>query len=279
MSNNLKITVLSEERADRSGLVAEHGWAVWIETDNKRILFDVGQRNEMLLNANHLGIDICECDEIVLSHGHYDHSGGLESVWSMVPNKMVYAHPVSLAEKYARNDDGTSRYNGMPQSTRDLLNDNPDRLIATSKPTALGSGLFVTGEIPRVTEFEDAGGAYFIDPHCLYPDPIVDDQALFFESIHGIVVILGCAHAGVINTVKYIRKLTGGKNIHAVIGGMHLFRASEKRIRSTMQAMRDYNLSLLGTAHCTGTAATYRMQAAFSGRCLDCCVGTQLVFD
>ncbi|MCP4678780.1 MAG: MBL fold metallo-hydrolase [Deltaproteobacteria bacterium] len=279
MKTTVSITVLVEERAHRPGLVAEHGWSVWIEKDSRRVLFDVGQKNEILVNASFLGVDLRECDTIVLSHGHYDHCGGLDSVWSSVPDKKVYAHPAALNEKYARNEDGTSRYNGMPRSSIDTFTGSPGRLIDTSKPTDLGSGLFVTGEIPRVSEFEDAGGAYFSDSQLLHPDPIMDDQALFFESADGIVVVLGCAHAGVINTAQYICKLTGDKRIHAILGGMHLLHASQERIQSTIKELERLDPALLGTSHCTGPAATKQLMSIFGEKCVDCCIGTGFVFE
>jgi len=214
-----------------------------------------------------------------LSHGHYDHTGGLMNVTSRAPDARIYAHPMVIDRKYALNDDGTSRHNGMPRLCRELLGSNPTTFMETSNPTDLGSGLWVTGEIPRETEFEDVGGAYFVDPQCATPDPIRDEQALFFESVHGLVVILGCAHAGAINTIKYICKLTGSKKIHAVVGGMHLIHASDKRILKTVEALELVNPDLVGPAHCTGEAASKELEMAFAKKCLECSVGTQISFE
>ena len=139
-------------------------------------------------------------------------------------------------------------------------------------------GLFVTGEIPRQTDFEDVGGKFFLDERCQQPDPLVDDQALFFETPDGVVVLLGCAHAGVVNTMLQIERLTQGKHFHAVIGGMHLLNASPARLNATIQALRRWNVSQLVPMHCTGMLATTRLWAEFPNRCAAGGVGTQLVF-
>jgi 7,8-dihydropterin-6-yl-methyl-4-(beta-D-ribofuranosyl)aminobenzene 5'-phosphate synthase len=279
VKNKVKITVLAEEKAGRQGLVAKHAWAVWIETDYRRVLFDVGQGPETVSNAQILGIELKQCDAIVLSHGHYDHTGGLEQVLSITQNAKIYAHPKVSTRKYARNNDGTSRNNGMPQICREAVGRNPKLLIETLTPTDLGFGLWVTGEIPRKTVFEDSGGAYFVDPQCSEPDLIEDDQALFFDSVHGLVVILGCAHAGAINTIEYIRELTGGKKIHAILGGMHLIHASDERIQSTVEALESINPDILGIAHCTGAVAAEKLKTAFDKKCIELCAGTRISFE
>ncbi|MCP4600414.1 MAG: MBL fold metallo-hydrolase [Proteobacteria bacterium] len=279
MKHSVNITVLAEEMAHGLDLIAEHSWAVWIETNSRHVLFDVGQGAETALNARTLNIDLRKCDTIVLSHGHYDHTGGLVKALSMAPDSKIYAHPIAFEKKYALNNDGTSRYNGMPRLCREVLGSNPRALIKTLNPTDLGSGLWVTGEIPRKTKFEDAGGAYFVDPQCSKPDPIRDDQALFFESSHGLVVILGCAHAGAINTIEYVCKLADSNKIHAVLGGMHLIHASDDRVQSTIESLEYINPDFLGLSHCTGVEAAEKIKATFRQRCLECIVGTQISFD
>ena len=161
------------------------------------------------------------------------------------------------------------------KSVRKLAGD----VIFTTKPTQIADCLFVTGEIPRVTEFEDTGGPFSLDERCVKSDPLLDDQALFFESSRGIVVLLGCAHAGVINTLLYIQQLTHGKPIHAVMGGIHLLSASRKRMDNTIEYLVRINPDLLGSAHCTGSAATALLWEGFSQKCFLCHAGTSIEFD
>ena len=137
----------------------------------------------------------------------------------------------------------------------------------------------VTGPVPRVTDFEDTDDPFFLDPHCQHPDPLMDDQALFFDSPEGTVIVLGCAHAGVINTLQYVRQLTGNRPVHALIGGMHLLRASKERLSRTIEELRVCDVRVIAPAHCTGIPATVELWNAFPGRCVPCRVGDRFEFD
>jgi 7,8-dihydropterin-6-yl-methyl-4-(beta-D-ribofuranosyl)aminobenzene 5'-phosphate synthase len=136
-----------------------------------------------------------------------------------------------------------------------------------------------TGTIPRITDFEDTGGPFFLDPCCSMPDSLDDDQAIFFETLQGLVIVLGCAHSGVINTLRYIDELSGGKPIHAVIGGMHLVQASPERISRTIEEFRRMNVQWFMPGHCTGMAAMISIWNSFPGRCATCHVGANFEFE
>ncbi len=274
----MHITVLVENTARKRGLLAEHGLSVYIETGDRRILFDTGQSGIAVHNARILGCPIDQVDAVVLSHGHYDHTGGLKRVLESAGNPKVYAHPAAFRPKYACDEKNVSRPIGMPDVDEDFLRKMEYNSVSTIEPTRIGNGIFVTGEIPRVTAFEDTGGPFFLDEACSEPDSILDDQALFFESSQGIVVLLGCAHAGIINSLLYIRRLTGQKPIHAVLGGMHLLSASQERMDRTIDQLRQFSPDHLGPAHCTGRKATSTLCRAFGKKCSPCLVGTQIEF-
>ena len=228
----------------------------------------------------------------MLSHGHYDHTGGLAAFPSrkaageplsvqrteigMAPLR-VYAAPEALTDKYARNADGTARDIGMPIYARETLPRATD-LTLTDGPTEVCEGVSVTGPIPRVTDFEDTGGPFFSDAACEHPDELTDDQAAFIETASGVVVVLGCAHAGVINTLRYVKTLVGPRPIHAVVGGMHLGNASQARLDRTVEALCEFDIPLLYPLHCTGFAATARLWREFPDRVSVCPVGTRLAF-
>lgn len=127
--------------------------------------------------------------------------------------------------------------------------------------------------------FEDIGGPFFLDRDCGKPDPMSDDQSLFFETNEGTVVLLGCAHSGVINTLRHVRTLTEDRPIHAVLGGMHLVRASSERLSRTIEAFRRLGVERLGPAHCTGAAAIVALWNAFPGQVLPCHVGSRFEFE
>jgi 7,8-dihydropterin-6-yl-methyl-4-(beta-D-ribofuranosyl)aminobenzene 5'-phosphate synthase len=273
------ITVLVENTASGPGLLAEHGLAYWIEYDDRRVLMDSGQGGVLMSNAYKLGIRLTEIDALVLSHGHYDHTGGVAEALKTNQSVTVYVHPAVFAHKYARKTDGSARQIGLPDATETVLQSLCDRLVYTERPTPVADRLTVTGPVPRLTDFEDTGGPFFLNHACTKPDPLEDDQAVFFDTLEGTVVLLGCAHSGVINTLHYIRQLTDNRPIHAVIGGMHLVNASPQRIERTIEELRKIGVERLAPAHCTGMPATVALWNAFPGRCQSCPVGTRFEFD
>jgi 7,8-dihydropterin-6-yl-methyl-4-(beta-D-ribofuranosyl)aminobenzene 5'-phosphate synthase len=269
--------MLVENTVHRAGLRAEHGLAYYLQFGRHNVLFDTGQSDLLLHNAGLLGLDLRKLDAIVLSHGHYDHCGGLKAAWSLSPACGLHLHLAATAAKFSVNAEGVTRFIGMTDDAREVIRTSAST-VWTSGLTEVVPGLFATGEIPRQTDYEDVGGRFFLDATGQQPDPLVDDQALFFESGEGLVVLLGCAHAGVVNTLLHIERLTGGKRIHAVLGGMHLLNASPARLNATIEALRRWNVSQLVPMHCTGLAATRRLWAEFPNRCAAGAVGTQMVF-
>ncbi len=279
MNDIARVTVLVDNCVQGTDLLAEHGLAFWIEIRGRHLLIDTGQGRVLSHNAQHLGIPLDRLDTVVLSHGHYDHTGGLHQVLQAAPQARVYAHPAVLGGKYGRKDDGTSSDIGMPSPSSAALRERGEELVWTEGSAEVGGGLFATGEIPCRTDYEDTGGPFFTDGECQQADAILDDQAVFFESRLGTVVLLGCAHAGVINTLQYIRELTDARPIHTVIGGMHLVTASRNRMDRTIEDLRRLDVQRLGPAHCTGVAATAELWNAFPGRCFSCGVGLQIEFE
>jgi 7,8-dihydropterin-6-yl-methyl-4-(beta-D-ribofuranosyl)aminobenzene 5'-phosphate synthase len=268
-----RITVLVENTAGGRGLLAEHGLSYWIELGDKKFLFDTGQGNVLLNNAGRMGIRFNQVDAIALSHGHYDHTGGLGKALRSSRATTVYAHPAAFDAKYARSPDGTARDVGMPDLDEQMVGDMAE-LTLVKRPTDVCEGFWLTGPVPRKTNFEDTGGAFFEDRACTKPDDLVDDQAAFIETPAGTIVILGCAHAGVINTLMYIQALTNGRPIHTVIGGMHLLNASPERIDKTVADLRRLDVQHLSPCHCTGFGPMARLWNEFPGKCVACPVGT-----
>lgn len=279
MNRNARVTILVENTVVGRSMLGEHGLAVSIDTGSQRTLFDTGQGMAILNNAHQLDVRLDKTAAIVLSHGHYDHTGGLRKVLHAASRPTVYAHPAVFRPKFARRKDGTCRHIGMPNMDETMVREQTHDLVFTNRPTEICDGLFVTGEIPRKTDFEDTGGPFFCDEQCRHPDTLIDDQSLFFESCQGMVVILGCAHAGVINTLRHIQQLTNGKHIHAAVGGMHLVSASHERTVRTMDAFRDLDIDRFIAGHCTGLAAVETLMASFPGKYCQCAVGTSIDFE
>lgn len=278
MGDEIVVTVLVENTAQGRGLMGEHGLAFHVQAGAQGLLFDTGQSGLVARNAAVLGVDLAGVRAVAFSHGHYDHTGGLRAVWEVAPDARLYVHPAALAPRYSRSPDGTTRGVGTDAPTLRDIRYRGSRVITTASATEVLPGVYVTGEIPRATEFEDVGGAFFLDEGGTRPDPITDDQAMFFDTSGGVVVLLGCAHAGVVNTLRRVRDLTGGRPFHAVFGGMHLLVAGPERMALTVEAIRSLGVSRLGPAHCTGAAATARLWHEFPDACAACLVGSRFVF-
>ena len=278
MKNPIVVTTLVENSVHARGLLAEHGLAFHLQVGPRSLLFDTGQSDLFLHNALKLRLSLADTEAIVLSHGHNDHTGGLHAAPEAAPRARLFLHRAALSPKFAGNPDGTSRSIGMDEEHAEAVLAAPNGVVWTTKPTEVLDGIFVTGEIPRQNTFEDTGGRFFLDAACTRPDPLLDDQALFFESVEGLVVLLGCAHSGVVNTLEYIRHMNGGRPIHTVLGGMHLLNATSERMHQTLAAFRRFDIQRLAPAHCTGLPALAQLWTAFPDRCSSCAVGTSLSF-
>ena len=277
MSDTICITTLVENSVHVRGLRAEHGLAFHVQAGHRSLLFDTGQSDLLLVNATALGVDLGRVEAIVLSHGHYDHTGGLAAVRRIAPQARLCLHPAAVEPKFSGNADGPARAAGMTAAALQAVREAATSVTWTRAATEVLPGVFVTGEVPREIAFEDTGGSFFLDPAGTLPDPLVDDQALFIDTADGLVVILGCAHAGVVNTLRHIRRLTGDRTLHTVLGGLHLLAAGPVRMDATVAALRELGVARFVPAHCTGFAASARLWAEFQGRCTLGGVGTRLV--
>lgn len=274
-----RLTVLVENAVQCPHLLAEHGTAYWIETGGHRVLFDTGQGEVLRHNAKALGISLDQAHAVVLSHGHYDHACGLRELHTRAAPRL-FAHAAAFRNRYSMDRKGSARSVGMlwPEDEKQRW-ENSDTLVTTSEPTEVCDGLWATGRIPRTTDFEDSGGRFYLDADGTVEDGFEDDQALFLRTDHGTVILLGCAHAGVINTVRYVQTLTEGAPLRAVLGGMHLLHASADRLERTRKAFTEFNgLRTLAPNHCTGEQATDLLHRSFPRQWANCHAGAVFEF-
>ncbi len=260
----LRITTLSENTAGRGHLLGEWGLSVLLETGDTAVLFDSGQSISAVHNADALNINLSRISKIVLSHGHYDHTGGLRDILRRMEKEVeVIAHPDVWQAKYVRHQDMAAHYIGIPFRRRELESLGA-RFRLTKEPSTIASGMITTGEVPMVTDFERVDKVFFVREDSGWrPDNLLDDQALVVKTEAGLVVILGCAHRGIINTLLYARQVTGMDKIHTVIGGSHLADASGERLRQTVDALRGLGVQRMGLCHCTGMPATTLLAREF----------------
>jgi 7,8-dihydropterin-6-yl-methyl-4-(beta-D-ribofuranosyl)aminobenzene 5'-phosphate synthase len=251
----LRITTLSENTAGLPEVLAEWGISVLVETGDLKILFDTGASISVPHNAPIFGLDLSTIDRIVLSHGHYDHTGGLNEVLKQIGKQTdVIAHPDIWAKKYRRVGD-RERYIGIPFS-KEELEALGATFTLTKDPVWITDDIVTTGEIAMTEEFEELDPDMYVkESGDWHRDELWDDRALIIVTDEGLVIILGCAHRGVINTLRHAQELTGVELIHTVIGGMHLTRTSEERVLRTAAALQELGVQRVGVSHCTGLPA------------------------
>jgi 7,8-dihydropterin-6-yl-methyl-4-(beta-D-ribofuranosyl)aminobenzene 5'-phosphate synthase len=273
------VTVLVDNMAGGSGsaVLGEWGLAFLINTDRHQILLDSGGGRVLLGNARALNVDLAKTEAIVLSHEHADHTAGLDGALSAVGRVDLFVHPAGFDTRYSKGSAGATAHR-LPFS-REQLSQRVRNLVETRTPTRVSEGLMVTGQVPRTNDFEDTGvRTAFLDETLKTPDQILDDQAVFFRVPEGIVILLGCAHAGLVNTMEYVSQLTGEQRIFAVMGGTHLVSASPARMQKTIEALRKYGVQRILLSHCTGVQAFAELAGAFPGLCSWPASGTRVQF-
>lgn len=274
----VSVTVLVDNMAGSGPVLGEWGLAFLVEIEQHQILLDTGGGRTLLGNARALKVNLRKTEAIVISHEHADHTGGLESALNACGSVDLFVHPAGFDTRYWTDGAGAAAHR-LPLS-RQQLSRRVRKLIETREPTAIRRGLMVTGQIPRVNDFEDTGVREyaFLDESLKTPDPILDDQAVFFLVPEGVVILLGCGHAGLINTMRYVSELVGERRIYAVIGGTHLVSASRERIEKTVEALKQYGVQKVMLAHCTGVQAYAELAGALPGRCTWPASGTRIQF-
>lgn len=258
-AENIRIQIVVDNEA-QEGLQAEHGFALWLEVDEHKILFDTGQKDALIHNAEKLNLDLGEVDTLILSHGHYDHTGGLADVLSCNHHVDVYCHAAAFLPRYSI-DNGIAKPVKMTTRAMSSIGSLPEeRLHWVTKSIKTSKAVTLTGEIPRNVDFETTGGAFYFDRDGKRTDAIVDDMALWVNSSKGLVICIGCCHAGIINTLNHIKAVSRSKKIHTLIGGLHLKSANEQRLQKTIDFLKHEKIENIITCHCTGDIAHQQLK-------------------
>jgi 7,8-dihydropterin-6-yl-methyl-4-(beta-D-ribofuranosyl)aminobenzene 5'-phosphate synthase len=255
-----RITILCENSVGPiSGTLGEHGFSALIEpSQGEPLLFDTGQGLTLLHNARRMNRDLSAVGSVVLSHGHYDHCGGLLPLLKEYGSKRVHGHPGIFTPRFRLKDTGECYPIGMPQGREEI--EAAGGTFELSKDfREIAPGMFLTGEVPRVAPFETGDQGLYCDCTGQEIDTTPDDQSLLLETDRGLVVILGCCHAGLVNTLEHIAYLSGRRDIYAVIGGTHLGFCGQEQLEGTIAALKEWGVRKVAASHCTGFAASARL--------------------
>lgn len=256
-------------------VIAEHGLSFLIQAAGLNILFDTGHGMALTHNANVLGIDLAKIDIVILSHGHYDHAGGLRSLSGINKNFELIAHPSVFEDKLACFG-SECRSIGIG-CDRNFFADQGIRVRLEKIPVKIAENIFTTGEIPLTTDFESVEPYFFVNgKNGRMLDTIPDDNALVIDAPDGLVVIFGCAHRGAANTLNQVRKNFAGKKVAAILGGLHLISANGQKIEKLGNVLDECGIGKIIVGHCTGFDAAASLKHRFGGRVTANFVGLRL---
>lgn len=263
------ITILVDNTAGSRGTVAEHGFSAWITCGTDRTLFDTGAGNALFINARSLKKNFRDIQRVVLSHGHWDHTGGLKQVLELRDHTEIIAHPGIFEERFSvrkRGDEVKYHPAGIPFS-REELEQAGAHFHLTREYYEIASGMYFSGEITRPQNWQSSDeGLVLRDCDEYLLDPIMDDVSLLFDTDSGPVVLFGCAHAGADTILNYLSEKSGYTSFHAVIGGTHLFRADQQRAENVIAIFEKYQVQTIVATHCTGFSAMAQLYFHFKDR-------------
>jgi 7,8-dihydropterin-6-yl-methyl-4-(beta-D-ribofuranosyl)aminobenzene 5'-phosphate synthase len=274
----MKVTVIIDNAVPigmRHPFLAEHGLSLLIEHAGAKLLLDTGQSSAAVSNLSLLGIRASELDMLVLSHGHYDHTGGLFHLLQHARKQIpVYAHQRVFESHYSVSR-GQRRFIGIPHP-QPLLTALGAEWRFLEQPAEILPRLWMSGQIPRITDYEK-GDAHLVTcgadgTDCKYE--LQDDCSLFYAGPRGLVVIGGCTHSGLVNTVRWGMKVTGASRLAGWIGGTHLGPVGKEQQEKTLAQLESFASDVVAANHCTGFAMMAKLRERFGEKFIPAFVST-----
>ncbi len=255
----MKITVLIDNETQNPALETEHGLSFFVEHPDFNLLFDTGKSDLLLRNATQLGIDLSTVDYVVLSHGHYDHTGGLEAFLSVNDKARILLKKEALLEKWSSST-GEEREIGLPLKNK--LHAYNDRLVFVDDFLSPHPGILLFGKIQKTAETP------FVDPYLFLklpsgenvPDHFSDELILVLTHNGTNVVFTGCAHNGIANMLTTVKSRPQFSFINLVIGGTHLKRADDYHINALVDKLHEFNIKKMILNHCSGISQVDKLK-------------------
>jgi len=246
----MKISVLADNHPG-SHTPAEHGLSYLIENDGKRLLFDTGQSDLFLKNAEVMNISMKDIDMVILSHGHFDHGDGL---WNLSGGRLL-CHPGCFTKRYRKTD---MTYIGLKKAKDEFS--KKFELITSTGPYKISEKIFFLGEIPRLTGFESRTSSFVFEDGS--PDYVKDDSGIVMLLPEGLFVVPGCGHAGIVNTLEHAKKITGISTLYGIMGGFHL-KEIDNQTKETIRYLKENKLKHVLPSHCTDLPALSAFYESF----------------
>jgi 7,8-dihydropterin-6-yl-methyl-4-(beta-D-ribofuranosyl)aminobenzene 5'-phosphate synthase len=266
---NVRITVLCENLIGQTTGAGEHGFSAFIETEVGNFLLDTGAGRTVVENSLALKKDLKTVKRVFLSHGHNDHTGGLPQVLNLTGPVDVHAHPDIFVDRLAIRKEGSResrRFAGMIYK-RSYLEILGARFNLNPEFHEVEKGVYLTGEVPRKTPFEKNDPKLFREMDGkMVPDPLLDDQSVVLDTEKGLVLVFGCAHSGMINTINHVVQRIKKDHFYALLGGTHLGFLDPEQLEESIRTLKGMKVDRIGVSHCTGFRGASRLQQEFGDR-------------
>lgn len=275
----MKFKFLMENKTEGNGCVAEHGLSVYIETQGRKLLFDTGASQLFAQNAEKLGVDIGAVESLIISHGHYDHTGGVPEFCRINKIAPIYIHQDAFYETYGLKDGKMEQEPcSIPWTDHERCEIDP-RLVRNDKVDWLSENIAISGTVPKIEGFEPTETFYRKLPNGSFePDPMAHEQMLIIKEPEGLYVFSGCSHRGVVPAIRWAREIFGGERIAVLIAGMHLYSADEAMRKRVVEQILSEEMDLVMPVHCTGINAICDLKNALGEKCLVATTGASYGF-
>jgi 7,8-dihydropterin-6-yl-methyl-4-(beta-D-ribofuranosyl)aminobenzene 5'-phosphate synthase len=308
----MKIKVLAENTVYKRGYLGEHGLSLWMETKEKQYLFDMGQSGVFLQNADKMNLNLEQLDGIILSHGHYDHCGGMLA-WARKHKSCenpsgipIYINRRAFDRKYSKHPvTGDLLFSGIQEDAEKWMKESGNLICTSEGRSEVTEDVYLLSKIPYATDFEavparflkevrsemyqneEEPGNEYQQPENLEKektnqshlaaDTMEDEQLLVIREDQGLCVFAGCAHPGMINCLNYVRSSFPGEHIHSLVAGMHLKGCRAKQLKLTIESLQEMDIDRIVPLHCTGMLAIAAIKEAMGDKCLLAEVGKTIV--